>query len=167
MKKHLLTKDVAKCAISYYMANNDANFFDTACYVSEKFKANYSRSDIGKMFRHIVIFGNNDNTAKLLVWRINVQTEHQIYNKYLKYRFEYPRICCIIKQYETLESKAEKFKSLHMEDYIFSSDEKELMENYQDLEKCYNTFLQEDHLEIDLARKRKKEIEKHKLESLK
>lgn len=132
-RKILFTRKIAYLAYCYYK-ENPVNFSETADYLNSAFsnKYNFNNHDIGRMFRHIVVFGNNDTTARDIVNLVNSRAEKQmpIYNKYLGYRYEYPELIekynAIIKLYFYAEKH--DFLLETAESFVSSEDENEINE---------------------------------------
>lgn len=173
MKKRnvIFTRKVAYLAYCYYKDNN-VNFSETADYLNSVFskKYDFKKHDIGRIFRHIVIFGNNDTTAREIVSLVNSRSEDKvpIYNKYLGYRYEYPRLLARYNRLNALfffEQKYHFIKST-MDNFISSEDEQAINQMRKDLELSHDAFEEFDFEEFMSLEKKIKRIERNKIASL-
>ena len=173
MKKRnvLFTRKAAYLAYCYYKENY-VNFSETADYLTSAFSKKYifTRRDIGKMFRHIVIFGNNDTIARNIVDIVNSRSEKQvpIYNKYLGYRYEYPELISKYNEIKKLYFYDEKhqFLTQSAEQFISSEDEDAINEMRKTAENAHNTLTVFDLEEFTNLEKQINLIEKNKIMSL-
>lgn len=170
--KKVFNREVAYNAYCYYMQHESANYSDTACFISKLFNTKYTKDDIGKIFRHIVIFGSIDENAKKLCRTVNRRSRYDkdFYNRFLGYRYAYPDLIKELSRYEDIVYEKNQLQFLISEYDSYSNSELEQDCYFESIQRKYkdicSSFGLLDFNYICRLKERIETIEKHRIKEL-
>lgn len=137
-ERKFYTKKIADAARRFYLEEKTADFCKTALYISSIFHKQFNKYDISKMFKYIVILGNNSKTAEELVHEINIRNKYSNpYNSFLNLRKFYLKNKIKLYFIEKTLDEARLYEELDFSYFEFSQDEAELSRYKQYLSKSY------------------------------
>ena len=160
-------------AFTYYMQNSFANFSDVASFITKITAKKYTKDDIGRIFRHIVIFGESDDNARRLCHEVNWRSRYDkdFYNRFLGYRYELSELLKELGEVEEIINRKNQLRFLIAEYKNFASSEEEregwqlesLSKQYDAASMDYNLL---DMNYVNKLKENVKKIEKYRIPEL-
>lgn len=132
-------RKIAESARRFYLYNKTATFTDTALYITDIFKAKFTKHDISNMFKFIVVLGNNKKTAEELAFEINLRNKYSNpYSIFLSIRKDYIKNKIEISLIEKIFYEATLYQTLDFSYFEYSEDEEKINEYKSILQASYD-----------------------------